>query len=494
MAPRGPVCVLAGAGTGKTRTITRRIAYLVEQGHVRADQVLAVTFTSRAAGELRSRLASLGTLQAGTGTVQARTFHAAALSQLRYFWPQAIGGGAPEVVGTKGSLVGEAAGRLRLQVYRTGLRDLAGEVEWAKVSMLTPETYPVAARRAGRQPADLDLTAMARLLDAYEDVKSARNVIDFEDVLLLTVGILDERDDVAATVRQQYRHFVVDEYQDVNALQQRLLDLWLGGRQDVCVVGDPAQTIYSFTGATPRHLLDFTRTHPGARKVELVRNYRSTPQVIEVANRLMASPGGGRRSNGVVLRAQRPAGARVTVEAHADDEAEAAEVAGRIRALVDSGVPASSIAVLFRTNGQSEACESALTQAGVPYLVRGGERFFSRSEVREAILLLRGAARTDDGSKPLPAFVGDVLGGMGWHEDAPSGTGAVRSRWESLKALVDLSARVAARGEQRLFGEPPALLHRIGQFGVGRTQFDTPSDQVPAFGDTGDGAVLTRQR
>ena len=257
---------------------------------------------------------------------------------------------------------------------------------------------------------------VAAVYGHYEDAKVSPDgdrLLDFDDMLIYMTQILTVEPGAADEFRSRYRCFVVDEYQDVNALQQRLLDLWLGGRQDVCVVGDPAQTIYSFTGATPRHLLDFTRTHPGARKVELVRNYRSTPQVIEVANRLMASPGGGRRSNGVVLRAQRPAGARVTVEAHADDEAEAAEVAGRIRALVDSGVPASSIAVLFRTNGQSEACESALTQAGVPYLVRGGERFFSRQEVKQAVVLLRGAARSDDGSVPMPTLARDVITAQG---------------------------------------------------------------------------------
>lgn len=436
--PSGAMCVLAGAGTGKTRAITHRIAHGVLSGTQQPQQILAVTFTARAAGEMRTRLRDLG-----VGGVQARTFHAAALRQLHYFWPQAIGGSAPEVMAHKAAAVAEASGRLRIRLDRTQLRDAAAEIEWSKVSLLTPETYAAAARAAGREAPGMDHTAMARLIAAYEEVKSDRGVIDFEDVLLLTVGILDERDDVAATVRQQYRHFVVDEYQDVNALQQRLLDLWLGGRQDVCVVGDPAQTIYSFTGATPRHLLDFTRTHPGARKVELVRNYRSTPQVIEVANRLMASPGGGRRSNGVVLRAQRPAGARVTVEAHADDEAEAAEVAGRIRALVDSGVPASSIAVLFRTNGQSEACESALTQAGVPYLVRGGERFFSRQEVKQAVVLLRGAARSDDGSVPMPTLARDVITAAGWSADPPNG-GAARERWESLNALAGLADTVAA--------------------------------------------------
>ncbi|WP_338750857.1 ATP-dependent DNA helicase UvrD2 [Janibacter alittae] len=441
--PSGPMVVLAGAGTGKTRAITHRIAYGVRAGAYQSQRVLAVTFTARAAGEMRTRLRELGVVG-----VQARTFHSAALRQLHYFWPQAIGGAAPEILGHKAPAVGEAAGRVGMRLNRSELRDVAAEIEWSKVSLLTPETYPAAARRAGREPPGMDLTAMARLISAYEDVKGERGVIDFEDVLLLTVGILEERGDIAQTVRNQYRHFVVDEYQDVNALQQRLLDLWLGDRGDICVVGDPAQTIYSFTGATPQHLLRFTETHPGAASVRLVRNYRSTPQVLALANKLLTGPSGQRRGGAVELVAQRDAGPQPELTVLDDDPAEAGWVADRITKLVAQGRPLREIAVLFRTNGQSEALEAALTDADVPYLVKGGERFFSRKEVREAVLLLRGAARTDDGSKPLPHLVADVLGGMGWHEDAPASSGAVRARWESLKALVDLSARLEATSPQ----------------------------------------------
>lgn len=444
--PSGPMVVLAGAGTGKTRAITHRIAYGVASGAYQPQRVLAVTFTARAAGEMRTRLRDLG-----VAGVQARTFHSAALRQLHYFWPSAIGGAAPEIMSYKGPAVAEAASRMGMRLDRSELRDVSAEVEWSKVSLLTPETYPAAARRARREPPGMDHTAMARLISTYEDVKGERGVIDFEDVLLLTVGILEERDDIARTVRDQYRHFVVDEYQDVNALQQRLLDLWLGGRGDICVVGDPAQTIYSFTGATPEHLLRFTQHHPGAQQVRLVRNYRSTPPVLTLANRMLTDGTGQRRGGSVELVPQREGGIPPSLTALDDDPAEAAWVAGKIKELAAQGRPLSEIAVLFRTNGQSEALESALADADVPYLVKGGERFFSRKEVREAVLLLRGAARQDDGSKELPALVGDVLGGLGWHEDPPASTGAVRSRWESLKALVDLSARlVAATPEARL--------------------------------------------
>ena len=408
--PLGPMVVLAGAGTGKTRAITHRIAYGVHSAAYQPQRVLAVTFTARAAGEMRTRLRSLGVPQ-----VQARTFHAAALRQLHYFWPRAIGGAAPEVLPHKAPVVGEAASRLRLQLDRVVMRDLASEIEWSKVSMLTSETYPAAARRAGRSPAELDPTAMARLIELYEEVKTERGVIDFEDVLLLMVGILAEHPEIAREVRAQYRHFVVDEYQDVNTLQQHLLDQWVGERDDLCVVGDPAQTIYSFTGASPRHLLDFGQRHPSAQQVRLVRNYRSTPQVIGLANLVLA--GSGR--DAVQLQAQRAGGPAPELTAYPDDQAEARGVASELRRLVDTGESPAEMAILFRTNGQSEALEAALTELEVPYLVRGGERFFNRAEVRNAVLLLRAAARSDDGSTPLGDLVRDVITGAAAGRTSP---------------------------------------------------------------------------
>jgi len=249
-------------------------------------RLLAVTFTARAAAEMRSRLRDLG-----VGNVQARTFHAAALRQLQFFWPQAVGGVLPNLLDHKAQMIAEAARRLRLSTDRASIRDLASEIEWAKVSMLTPANYLEKAQGRGT-PGGFDLTAVARVFQSYEDVKTDRNVIDFEDVLLITVGILQEDPKVAATVREQYRHFVVDEYQDVSPLQQRLLELWLGGRDELCVVGDASQTIYSFTGASPKHLLGFKAQYPEATVVKLIRDYRSTPQVVKLANELL----GGRRS------------------------------------------------------------------------------------------------------------------------------------------------------------------------------------------------------
>jgi DNA helicase II / ATP-dependent DNA helicase PcrA len=440
---RGPVCVLAGAGTGKTRAITHRIAYGVHAGVYAPQQVLAVTFTARAAGEMRGRLRLLG-----VGGVQARTFHAAALRQLAFFWPKVVGGELPRLVASKAGLLAEAAGRSRLALPGPAIRDAAAEIEWAKATRTAPDDYVAAAARSGRSPAaDLSPAELAKLYAAYEEVKRARGNLDFEDVLLLTVGILEDRQDVAAQVRAQYRHLVVDEYQDVNPLQQALLDLWLGGSKELCVVGDASQTIYSFTGASPDYLLGFRRRYPEAEVVRLVRDYRSTPQVVALANGLLRRASGEAAAARVELVAQRPSGPAPTFTAYPDEPAEAAGVAGRIRGLVDGGVPASEIAVLFRINAQSEVFEEALADAGIPYLLRGAERFFERPEVRKAVVLLRGAARGGTGSTIADGLVDDVravLASAGWGPTPPQGSGAAREAWESLAALVGLAEQLAS--------------------------------------------------
>ncbi|MFI0999163.1 ATP-dependent DNA helicase UvrD2 [Streptomyces galbus] len=440
----GPVCVLAGAGTGKTRAITHRIAYGVRAGILQPSSVLAVTFTARAAGEMRGRLRQLG-----AHGVQARTFHSAALRQLQYFWPKAIGGSLPRIIDRKVQLVADAAAACRVRLDRGELRDVTAEIEWSKVTQTVPADYPLAAAKAGRET-PRDPAEIAQLYSAYEDLKRDRAVIDFEDVLLLTVAVLQDRHDIAEQVRAQYQHFVVDEYQDVSPLQQRLLELWLGDRDTLCVVGDASQTIYSFTGATPDHLLDFRTRHPGATVVKLVRDYRSTPQVVHLANGLLAQARGRAADHRLELVSQRAPGPEPVYAEYADEPAEAEGAARRIRDLLDAGVPASEIAVLFRTNGQSETYEQALADAGIPYQLRGAERFFDRPEVRKAGIALRGAARFGgndsalEDAVDLPSQVRAVLSGEGWSPQPPAGSGAVRERWESLAALVNLAQDFAA--------------------------------------------------
>lgn len=436
---QGPVCVLAGAGTGKTRAITHRIAYGVRAGILQPSSVLAVTFTNRAAGEMRGRLRQLG-----AGGVQARTFHSAALRQLQYFWPKAVGGNLPRLLERKVQLVAEAAARCGIRLDRNELRDVTGEIEWAKVTQTVPADYPAMVAKSQRD-APRDPAEISQVYAMYEQLKRERTVIDFEDVLLLTVGILQDRHDIADHVRRQYQHFVVDEYQDVSPLQQRLLDLWLGDRDSLCVVGDAGQTIYSFTGATPDHLLGFRTRHPGATVVKLVRDYRSTPQVVHLANGLLAQATGRAAEHRLDLVSQRERGPEPAFVEYADEPAEAEGTARRIRDLIAAGVPAGEIAVLYRVNAQSEVYEQALADAGVPYQLRGAERFFERPEVREAGIALRGAARAGgndsllDEAEGLPAEVRAVLSTKGWRSEPPAGSGAVRDRWESLAALVRLA-------------------------------------------------------
>jgi len=423
-AVRGPVCILAGAGTGKTRAITHRIAFAVRTGTVSPAHVLAVTFTARAAGELRGRLRGLG-----AGAVQARTFHSAALRQLQYFWPRTIGGELPAIVKSKVPLLAEVAGRLRLGLSSSDLRDVASEIEWMKALQRPPDDYASSVLLAHRI-APRPVTEITALYAGYEDLKVRKNQFDFEDLLLHATALLETEPAVALQVRDQYRYFVVDEYQDVNPAQQRLLDAWLGDRDDLCVVGDPEQTIYSFAGASPEYLTGFSTRYPKATVVRLVRDYRSTPQVVALANRL----------SGGALVAQLPAGPVPVIDSYSDEVAEAAAVATKISRLIADGTPASEIAVLFRINAQSETFEQALAEAGVPYVLRGGERFFERPEVREAVFLLRGAARgeqPDEGT--LADVVRSVLAAVGFGPVPPAGSGVARDRWESLAALVRLA-------------------------------------------------------
>ncbi len=439
LALSGPVCVLAGAGTGKTRAITHRIAYGVRAGVLQPAGVLAVTFTNRAAGEMRGRLRQLG-----AGGVQARTFHSAALRQLQFFWPKAVGGELPRLLERKVQLVAEAAARCRIRLDRNELRDVTGEIEWAKVTQTVPADYPAVVAKSLRD-APRDPAEIGQIYATYEQLKRDRSVIDFEDVLLLTVGILQDRHDIADQVRRQYQHFVVDEYQDVSPLQQRLLDLWVGDRDNLCVVGDAGQTIYSFTGATPDHLLNFRARHPGATVVKLVRDYRSTPQVVHLANGLLSQARGRAAEHRLELVSRRDPGPEPVYAEYADEPAEAEGTARRVRDLIAAGVPAGEIAVLYRINAQSEVYEQALADVGVPYQLRGAERFFERQEVREAGIALRGAARAGgndsllDDAEGLPAQVRAVLSTKGWTTEPPTGSGAVRDRWESLAALVRLA-------------------------------------------------------
>ncbi len=386
LATRGPVCVIAGAGTGKTRAITHRIAYAAAIGTMDPQKVLALTFTSRAAGEMRTRLRSLG-----VPTVAARTIHAAALKQLIYFWPTVFGGRVPELMTAKAGFIGEAINRAGLSselraTSRELMRDIASEIEWAKVSQVAPEDFVDEISKRTQKPR-VSADKLAKVYAAYESVKKQELAIDFEDVLLLTAAMIEEERIVRERVQDQYRYFTIDEYQDISPIQQRLINSWLGSRQDICVVGDPAQTIYSFAGATPVFLNSFTKRFPDAEVIRLSTGYRSTPEITFAANSLLRHG-----SMGQELVALNDHGTKPSVDGYANEDAEIAGVLAEITTLLQSGTQAQEIAILARTNNQLKGVERSMNKLGLPYQVRSTERFFDRQDVRDFLKEVRRAS------------------------------------------------------------------------------------------------------
>jgi len=422
----GPTVILAGAGTGKTRTITHRIAYGILRGDFSENRVMALTYTNRAAGELRARLRGLG-----VHAVNAKTFHAAALSQLEYFWRDFFGIEAPRVIDSKSRTIGQAAESLKIRLDANTIRDIAAEIEWRKYSMLSLEQYQ---EQISNRPVIQGLAAMRsfEIQSAYEDLKVKAKQIDWEDVLLLCTGMLKSEPRALAHVQQQYRFFTVDEYQDISKLQQELLDTWLGDRSDLCVVGDPNQTIYSFSGANAAFLENFDSRYPGANVIELTKNYRSTPEIIAVANRVRGN------QKFEPLESIRPRGLEPQVLEFQDREKECDFVANKIKDLLSSGMKASQIAVLYRINAQSEHVENALSRAGVEYQVRGGQRYFSRPEIMSAVRMVRAEAANPTG-KALYETVSAIARSLGWQSIAPNVSGRALEEWDALNSFVQIA-------------------------------------------------------
>ena len=407
---RGPVCVIAGAGTGKTRVITNRIAYAINAGVTDPTKVLALTFTARAAGEMRARLRTLG-----VPNVAARTFHSAALKQLLYFWPYSFGGQFPTLLTTKSGFISQAIERAEIAIpaQAASLREIASEIEWAKVLEISPDNYQaeaIAAKRSIRLPnsksATENLEIIAKVYEAYESLKKQERTLDFEDILLLTVGMLEEDRGVRERVRDQYRFFTVDEYQDVSPLQQRLLNIWLGNREEICVVGDAAQTIYSFAGATSNFLLTFKNRFPNAQTYRLSRGYRSTPEIINTANQILRSAN-LISDHGNELSSANSHGDKPLINGFNTSAEEIAFVVNSVVANIKAGADSSDIAILARTNAQLDQIKSALNNSKVASQIRSGERFFDRVDVRDAMRVIRSAS-------VLPPEGGD------WYEDLVS--------------------------------------------------------------------------
>jgi DNA helicase-2/ATP-dependent DNA helicase PcrA len=407
---KGPVCVIAGAGTGKTRVITNRIAYAINAGVTDPTKVLALTFTAKAAGEMRARLRVLGISNAA-----ARTFHSAALKQLLYFWPYAFGGQFPSLLTTKSGFISQAITRAEVAIPAqvNALREIASEIEWAKVLEISPEDYQERAIESSRlvklpnsKTQGENLSMIAQVYEAYESLKKQERTLDFEDVLLLTVGMLEEDRGVRERVRDQYRYFTVDEYQDVSPLQQRLLNLWLGNREELCVVGDAAQTIYSFAGATSNFLLNFQNRFPNAQVFRLSRGYRSTPEIINSANRIL------RQANlvsdhGIELQSANEHGDKPMVNGFNTSADEISYVVGEVAKEIAKGTDSSEIAILARTNAQLDQVKSALNNLKIASQIKSGERFFDRVDVRDAMRVIRSAS-------VLPSEIGD------WYTDLVS--------------------------------------------------------------------------
>ena len=442
-ATSGPLAILAGAGTGKTRVISRRTAYAIATDVVRPDQVLVVTFTDKAAGEMVERLAALG-----LGGVIARTFHAHALSQLRFFWPSRHDGvPLPDLLDTKVPILIRIARQLPGHYRFTPVRDLATEIEWAKSRGIAPGAYEGAI---GTREPPIPVDLMRRVFADYERAKARAGRIDFDDLLAETIALVETDEEAAAMIRARKSWFSVDEYQDTNPQQQRLLELWAGERDDICVVGDEDQTIYTFTGATSTYLTGFADRQRGARVVALTENYRSTPQVLGLANRLLTADGQTK-----VLSATRPDGPPPTLDGYADGDAELAALTRRVRGLIagtdGERIAPAEIAILVRMNAQVAPIEEALTRAGIAYQVRG-VRFYDRPEVKGAVAAIRRHA-TEATGRALAAAIRELLREeLGHDPDAGAATPSgfrgdeARERAAALETVLSIVDEVVRAG------------------------------------------------
>lgn len=420
MALNGPVAIIAGAGSGKTRTISHRIAYGIQTGAYSASRVFALSYTNKAAAEIRTRLRQLG-----AGEVAVRTFHSAALAQLQYFWPQLTESFAPKLVTNKHGLIQEVLSEMGIRGSQDLKSSLQSEIEFLRYSMQDIDRYG----DSGRQIEALSAEKFIEFFKNYEEFKQKRRIIDWEDALLLTVGLLRDQPRMLAHVQQQYRFFTVDEYQDISPLQQALLETWLGERQELCVVGDPRQTIYTFAGARSDFLTGFDQRYPDASVFELNKNYRSSLEIVALANRV---------SPATPLEAIRQVSSTPKFKAFQSAADEATKITQQILAALSEKVPAREIAVLTRTNSQLVEIERELKAEGVDYQVRGSGRFFKRPEVSMALGAIR-ALQPGQLTEPLFVEVSKIITALGWQS-----TGEKNDKWQALNWFVEVLEEINA--------------------------------------------------
>ncbi|MBA3430782.1 MAG: ATP-dependent DNA helicase UvrD2 [Actinobacteria bacterium] len=445
-AVRGPVCILAGAGSGKTTTITRRIANQVASGAFEAPALLAVTFTDKAAGAMRARLGALGV----TG-VRARTFHSAALAQLHHLGAEAPG----RILSSKALPLRTIANSLPRPYRFRPAADLATEIEWAKNRRIDPSTYMTSLN--GHQP-PIPADLMQRVWRTYEQRKGERGYLDFEDVLESAVTMYDQDGYAVERFRERYHAFTVDEYQDVNLLQQSLLERWIGPRDDICVVGDDYQSIYSFTGATADHLLDMPARHDRTTVIRLESNYRSTPEILDAANRLVPHLGGAPK----VLRATHQSGESPALEGFSTLEDQRRYILARVGSLNGRGVAFEDMAVLYRTNYRSEDYEELFSDAGIPFQVSGGA-FLTRPAARRVLPRLKTGRATDVADQVRRAAERE-----GYTDNPPSGLGEQEATRQSDFGRLIRLAEEFADGNRTVAQFADDLAGRFGDGSTGR--------------------------
>jgi len=448
-AVRGRVSIIATAGSGKTRVITNRIAHAIETKAQDGETGLALTFTNKAASEIRGRLARLK-----IPPVAAATFHATALRQLSHFWPQVVGGKLWSVISTKSSLIEEAAVGARISLNDFTRRSVIGEIEWAKSSGLDAESY----LKLNRKIDEISSQQIVDIWGRYSDLTKRKQVLDFEDILQLNLGMLANFPDVLQQVRMRYTWFTVDEFQDVTPLQNSLLAQWVGDRNELCVVGDPAQTIYTFAGASANYLQEFKRNHPETLQIELNRTYRCPESICVVANNLMNLS----QTPSSMLSAKSDSG-QFVLKHFSDEEVEANEIAAQISKLIESGVDKREIAVLLRINSMSQVFEAAFDRLNIPYTMRGLTKFFERPEVKQMLIDLRVGSYISSGID-LVAAVKQVASLHGWTEIPKHYSETARSKWESLSALINVAVDLKALNPNAGFDEYFAeIAHRTNE-------------------------------